>query len=71
MSKPSRLNVPFCSAVLGSSPSAIRLVRKLGSLRTSSAIVLISCSLDIETDHAVLALHLCVSEILAPLTVDT
>src|SRR5262245_51838393 len=70
MSKPSRFNVPFCSDVSGSSPSAIKLLRRLKSFLTSSAIVLISCSLLSETDHAVLALNLFVTDTLTPLTVD-
>src|SRR5262249_42190270 len=69
-SKPSAFNVPACESVVGSRPSAMRLLRCVGLLRTLGSIELVSCSLVIEADHDVYWFARCVRIIFAPDTVD-
>ena len=49
----------------------MRSFRSVGSLRASGEIVLLSRSLSIEIDHAVLASARCVTESFAPIVVES
>src|SRR5438067_3112912 len=70
MSKPSAFSVPFCSPVVGSSPSAMRLLRSVRSESTPVAIALLSCSLVREIDHDDWGSARCVRTALPPDTTE-